>query len=152
MIKVGDFVIINHIDMPSAHLVALVTDILPIDPRQDFKDPRNRRLICAHYLSESVSINYVSGETWSVTSIKDFGVMINFDSNYSCYHIIKNSRNSESIATYRDGRIRQWQESLPSNIHQIKKSARKEIIKIQAKEQAAHPYFFDRASFDKPVI
>lgn len=102
MIQVGDYVIINEVDCPCARLVAEVTEVRPIRDIIDLEQYQ----VKAKYLSGNTSMFECSAGLSRVTKVTDFGVDIVIgDDHFIC------TRSRDSVATYEDGQIRQWQDN-----------------------------------------
>lgn len=100
MIIPGTPVIVNRYDRPCAKLVAIVTEI-------------DDSMVTAMYLSSATMVRFCVDHIDAVTPIADFGIKL---------LVVKGRRRqdnvfttiptgSQSIATYADGRLRQWQEN-----------------------------------------
>lgn len=99
MPKIGDLVIFGECDAPEAHCIARITS----------KDGVTWR---GRYLSKRTNDRY-SGELFDsmVTLISDFGVRVSIKGK-----ALSVERTGPTIATYSDGKSRDWQERLPVTI------------------------------------
>ena len=91
-IKIGDLVIINQFDCPCSRLIASVTSV-------------DEHTVHAEYLSAKTRMREVFSPLSVVTPIDKFGVeLVNTDNGRFYTRQI-----SESLATYLDGTVREWQ-------------------------------------------
>lgn len=118
-IEIGHCVILNDVEKPCGELVAVIVAIdnetahckyLNADPRLN---PYNKKHGMAILLKNGLH---------NLTPINKFGIQVCYNSKMKKYYC---ERVGESIATYSDGKLRQWQENIP-----IFYPARSEIIKI----------------------
>ena len=127
-IAVGHCVIVNHIERPSGEMVAVIVGV-------------ENDKIKSKYLNADKKFSYYNKHDGmtnlreAVTPISDFGVQIHVDeqNNYWC------EQTGESTATYKDGKIRKWQDytsgcypdcSGPASMRYI---ARKDVLNLTIK-------------------
>jgi len=94
-IKVGDYVIMNDTDKPCTRLIAVVTQI----------DAEKER-VNARYICERVNMREPYGRLGGVTLVGDFGIEMTFNGD-----TVSTEQVRPSVATYRDGKPREWQPS-----------------------------------------
>lgn len=94
-INIGDYVIMNDCDKPCTRLIAVVTGI----------DPEKER-VNARYICERVNMREPYGWLGGVTLVSDFGVEMIFNGD-----TVSTEQVRPSVATYRDGKPREWQPS-----------------------------------------
>ena len=94
-IKVGDYVIMNDCDKPCTRLIAIVTKV----------DTEKER-VNARYICKRVNMREPYGWLGGVTLVSDFGVEMAFNGD-----TVSTKQVRPSIATYRDGKPRNWQPS-----------------------------------------
>lgn len=94
-IKIGDYVIMNDADKPCTRLIAVVTQV----------DAEKER-VNARYICERVNMREPYGWLGGVTLVSDFGVEMTFNGD-----TVSTEQLRPSVATYRDGKLREWQPS-----------------------------------------
>lgn len=105
-IKVGSYVIINHTDKPCTRLIAQVTGA-------DYEHER----VIARYICKGTNQTTCTGRLSEATLVEDFGVDLIFDRDLTVkIGMIKRA----SVATYKDGRPRQWQENGEALIQELR--------------------------------
>jgi hypothetical protein len=127
---VGDCVILNDVDQPSAAMVAVVTSRL-------LHGWREHKLYDWSYLNAdpkfdywSDRVNYCTLET--ATKLTDFGVDLQQENNhYWCQRV------GESSAVYPDGAPRQWQDR--SNWRHVGRPELMELIEQRRREHQKSP-------------
>jgi len=92
-IQIGDYVIMNDCDKPCTRLIAVVTKV----------DAEKER-VWARYICERVNMREPYGWLGGVTRVSDFGVEIAFNGD-----MVSTEQVRPSVATYRDGKPREWQ-------------------------------------------
>ena len=115
-IAVGHCVILNDIEQPYGRLIAVIMEM------------QGNIAFCNYLNADSRLSSFnkklgmiVNPEEWNTTPVSKFGVEVSYcpeDGSYCCNRI------GESVATYQDGKPRQWQERAP-----ITYTARRGVVK-----------------------
>ena len=92
-ISIGDYVIMNDADKPCTRLIAQVTEL-----------PEGKDFVRARYICERTSMREPYGRLSGATLVSDFGVEITFEGD-----TVTTEQVRASVATYRDGKPRNWQ-------------------------------------------
>lgn len=114
MLKRGQLVIMNDIDCPEAKLVAVLTR---------FDDKKG--IWHARYLAKATSRTkcYSSGALGGPTPLADFGVRVEFSGEF--FAVVPTG--NPSVATYRDGKPRTWQDYRAGVLHPADAISRSKI-------------------------
>lgn len=104
--KIGDLVIINHIDKPCAALISVVTGF-------------GTEFVKAHYVTEYPNMRTCSSDPSNVTKLEDFGIDAEITED-----TIRCIKRRPSIAEYANGKQREWQ-----GLDDETRSLRKEVMK-----------------------
>lgn len=108
-IQIGDLVIINDSDKPCTRLMARVAEVDPV-----------RGFIRAEYICERTNMRECQGSLHRATLVSDFGVEVAFDGN-----VVSTEQVRPSVATYPDGKPREWQPSGENPTQQLRKSGKR---------------------------
>jgi len=115
MIKQRDFVIVNEVDRPCAGLVAVVTAV-------------NEDSVECEYISADLSHNGSMAFPKDVPAkVEDFGMMVLAQ---QFQYIVGEHPTNESVARYKDGKLRLWQEEYGGAVQPLKEKFWKEFCKV----------------------
>lgn len=92
-ISIGDYVIMNDADKPCTRLIAQVAEL-----------PEGKDFLRARYICERTNMREPYGRLSGATLVSDFGVEMTFEGD-----TVTTEQVRPSVATYRDGRPREWQ-------------------------------------------
>lgn len=117
MLTRGQLVIMNDIDCPEAKLVAVLTR---------FDDKKG--VWHARYLAKATSRTkcYSSGALGGPTPLADFGVQVEFVGEF-----FRAVQTTLSVATYRDGKPRSWQDYSAGVLHAVDAVSRSKIVELE---------------------
>ena len=102
-IEVGDYVIVNDIDRPCEKLIAKVIQVK--------LDDKNKKIYASRYINARVSKEYKNKIlTCTPTKVESFGQKVEIFTDIQKYRVTEDHL-QEKIATYADGKLREWQGS-----------------------------------------
>lgn len=118
MLTRGQLVIMNDIDCPEAKLVAVLTR---------FDDKKG--IWHARYLAKATSRTkcYSSGALGGPTPLDDFGVAVEFVGEF--FRAVPTGK--PSVAKYRDGVPRSWQDYSAGALHAVDAVSRSKIVELE---------------------
>lgn len=93
-IQLGDYVIMNDADKPCTRLIAQVIEL-----------PEGRDFVRGRYICERTNMREPYGRLSGATLVSDFGVELTFNTDDT----VTSEQVRPSVATYSDGKPRQWQ-------------------------------------------
>lgn len=96
-IKVGDYVIMNNSDKPCTRLIAQVIEL-----------PEGKDFVRGRYICKNTNMRYPQGRLSEATLVSDFGVELSVELSLTNGKI-STEQVRPSVATYSDGKPRQWQ-------------------------------------------
>ena len=118
-IAVGHCVILNDVDQPCGRLVAV---IVAIEGNTAYCNYLNADPQLSSYNQKLGMAIQIDGGIHNMTPVSRFGVEVNYypqEGGYCCERV------SDSVATYRDGKSRKWQENVP-----LFYAARRDVAKV----------------------
>lgn len=113
-IKIGDYVIMNDADKPCTRLIAQVTEL-----------PEGKDFVRARYICERTNMREPYGRLSRATLVSDFGVEITFDGD-----TVTTEQVRPSVATYPDGKSREWQPSGENPEQKLFKTTKKKTRQL----------------------